>query len=322
MKVSQAGILVIIAFLLVGLTGCNFFARKDVVDGAEAFKNRKFDEAEQLFRRAAQRAPAESIEGKTARLFLARTLHSQFAGDRGNKAKAEAAIVEYQKVLEKDPKDNSSFKAVANLLENLEKTDEWKKWVTERSENTNIPNEQRAEAYTSLASKENTCANEISEDPAVKKTVQEGGKAVFKFSKPTDSAKLEQLKGCIQRGMDLISKALELETEEVKNSKGLNVKPLNDKDLVAKNNVLKPFESARSYHTSLLIQSARLAEMEGRAADKDRFSQEKDVAKEKFKELAEVTKAIKDEQEERAKAKAEESNVAAGKGGDNTSSNK
>jgi len=313
MKISQAGILVIIAFLLVGLTGCNFFARKDVVDGAEAFKNRKFDEAEKLFRRAVQRAPEDSVEGKTARLFLARTLHSQFAANRKETAKAEEAIIEYQKVLAKDPKDNSSFKAVANLMENLDKQDEWKKWLTDRSENTAIPNEQRAEAYTSLASKENTCANEITEDPGVKKTIQEDGKAVFKFSKPEDTAKLDQLKGCIERGLSLITKALELETDEVKNSKGLDVKSLSDKDLKAKNDVLKPFESARSYHASLLIQSARLAEMEGRTPDKDRFNQEKDAAKEKFKELGDITKAIRDEQEERQKAKEEEANITANK---------
>lgn len=313
MKVSQAGILVIVAFLLVGLTGCNFFARKDVVDGAEAFKNRKFDEAEQLFRRAVQRAPADSIEGKTAQLFLARTLHSQFASNRQDKKKAEDAIAEYQKVLAKDPKDNSSFKAVANLYESLEKMDEWKKWVTERSENTTIPNEQRAEAYTSLAAKENTCANEITEDPAVKKTVQEDGKAVFKFSKPAEAETLEKLKGCIQRGMDLINKALALETDEVKNAKGLNVKPMSDKELKAKNDVLKPFESAKSYNTSLLIQSMRLAEMEGRTADKDRFKAEADAAREKFKEIGDVTKAIKDEQEERQKAAEEEANITSNK---------
>ena len=226
---------------------------------------------------------------------------------------AEQAIVEYQKVLEKDPKDNSSFKAVANLLENLEKMDEWRKWVTDRSENTAIPNEQRAEAYTSLAAKENTCANEITEDPAIKKTVEKDGKAIFTFSKPAEAERLTQLKGCIDRGLELINKALALETDEVKNSKGLNVKSMSDKDLRAKNDVLKPFESARSYHTSLLIQSARLAEMEGRTADKDRFIQEKDAAKEKFKELGDVTKAIKDEQEERQKAKDEEANITANK---------
>lgn len=302
MKVSQVGILVIILFLLIGGTGCNFFARKNVVDGAEAFKNRKFDEAEALFRLAVQRAPADSVEGKTAQLFLARTLHSQYAASRDKKEKAEEAIREYQKVLEVNPADNSAFKAVANLYDNLGKTEEWKKWITDRSENTQIPNEQRAEAYTTLASKENTCANDITEDPAVKKTVQKDGKPAFSFSKPEKPEDLEKLKGCIQKGTELINKALALETDQVKNAKSINIKPMSDKDLKAINELLKPFESAKSYNTSLLIQSMRLAEMEGRTADKDRFKQEADAARERFKEIGDVTKAIKDEQDERAKA--------------------
>lgn len=314
MKISQAGILGIVLLLILSGTGCNFFARKNVVDGAEAFKNRKFDEAERLFRLAVSRAPADSLEGRTAQLFLARTLHSEFAADRQNKQKAEEAIEAYKKVLAINPNDNSSFKAVASLYENLEKMDEWRQWVTERSENTSIPPEQRAEAYTSLASKENTCANDITEDPAVKKTVTNNGKSVFTFSKPEKPEDLEKLRGCIQKGTDLINKALALETDEVKNAKNINIKGLSDKDLVAKANLLRPFESARSYNISLLSQSARLAEMEGKTAEKDSFKQQADAAREQFKAIGEVTKAIKDEQEERQKAKEE----AAG----NVSSNK
>lgn len=302
MKVSQAGIITIVLVLVVGLTGCNFFARKNVVDGSEAFKNRKFDEAEQLFRLAASRAPADSKEGRTAQLFLARTLHSQFAGNRANTGKAVEAIEAYQKVLAVNPADNSSFKAVANLYENLDKMDEWRKWVTDRSENTTIPNEQRAEAYTSLASKENTCANDITEDPNVKKTVEKDKKAIFTFSKPSKPEDLEKLKGCVQKGMDLINKALALETEQVKAIKSPPVKTMTDKELVAMNDLLKPFESARSYKTSLLIQSMRLAEMEGRTADKDKFKTEADAAREEFKQLGDITKSIKDELEERKKA--------------------
>jgi tetratricopeptide (TPR) repeat protein len=305
MKISQAGILGLILLVALSGTGCNFFARKNVVDGAEAFKNRKFDEAEQLFRLAVSRAPADSVEGRTAQLFLARTLHSQFAADRSNTLKAEEAIEAYQKVLAVNPSDNSSFKAVASLYDNLGKMDEWKKWVTDRSENTNIPAEQRAEAYTSLGSKENTCANDITEDPKVKKTEKEGDKQVFKFSKPENTEDLEKLRGCIQRGMDLINKALALETDQAKNAKSIDVKSLSDKDLTLTSNALKPFESARSYNTSLLIQSARLAEMEGKTAEKDQFKKDAEEAREKFKEIGSVTKAIKDEQEARAKAKEE-----------------
>jgi hypothetical protein len=180
--------------------------------------------------------------------------------------------------------------------------DEWRKWVTDRSENTTIPNEQRAEAYTSLASKENTCANDITEDPNVKKTVEKDKKAVFTFSKPAKSEDLEKLKGCIQKGTDLINKAIALETDQVKSIKSPPIKTMTDKELSAMNDLLKPFESARSYKTSLLIQSMRLAEMEGRTADKDKFKTEADAAREEFKQLGDITKSIKDEQEERKKA--------------------
>ncbi|HRH44474.1 MAG TPA: hypothetical protein PKY82_22755 [Pyrinomonadaceae bacterium] len=310
MRVSQVGIFVILGFLILFGANCSVYnkviARKNVVDGAEAFKNRKFDEAEALFRQAVSRAPAGSNEQKTAQLFLARTLHSEFASNRSQKEKAEEAIGEYIKVLAADPKDNSSFKAVANLYESLEKMDDWKKWVTDRSERTDIPNEQRAEAYTSLAAKENTCANDITEDPAVKKTVQKEGKAVFTFSKPAKPEDLEKLKGCIQRGTDLIAKALALETDKVTSAKNINVKSLSDKELKETNDMIKPFESARSYNTSLLVQSMRLAEIEGRTADKDKFKTDADAARERFKEIGNVTKAIKDEQEERAKIAAGE----------------
>jgi tetratricopeptide (TPR) repeat protein len=310
MRVSQVGIVILLGLLILSGSSCSYYnkviARKNVVDGAESFKNRKFPEAEELFRRAVARAPEGTDEKKTALLFLARTLHSEFAANRSLTDKAEEAIKQYQDVLKLDAKDNSSFKAVANLYESLGKQDEWLKWVTDRSESTGIPNEQRAEAYTSLAAKQNTCANDITEDPAVKKTVTKDEKSVFQFSKPADPATLEKLKGCIQKGIELIDKALALETDTAKNAKVDKIASMSDKDLKAYNDQIKPFESARSYHTSLLVQSSRLAEMEGRTADKDKFKAEADTAREKFKEMANVTKAIKDLQEERAKIAAGE----------------
>jgi hypothetical protein len=67
-----------------------------------------------------------------------------------------------------------------------------------------------------------------------------------------------------------------------------------------------PFESAHSYKASLLIQSARLAEMDGRAADKDSLKKSAETAKAAFLNLTEVRKNVTDEQEARAKAKEEE----------------
>jgi tetratricopeptide (TPR) repeat protein len=305
MKMSRLGILVLIILTLLASTGCvgRIFARKDIVDGAKAYKDRKFEEAEKLFREAIKWDPSQ----KTAKVFLARTLHSRFANDRKQTALAEEAIAAYKEVLIDDPKDESSFKAVANLLDTLGKPDDLKDWLEKRSVDTTVPPEQRAEAYTLLAAKHYSCANDITDQEPVKKTViKSEGKAEFVFSKPTDATVYEKLKGCVASGTELIDKALALETDEAKSAKTKDIKALSDAELFALGNRLKKFESMRSYETSLLVQNARLAEMDSKSTDKDSFKQKADEAKAKFSELAEVGKNIVIEQEARQKAKEDE----------------
>src|SRR5215218_7181349 len=110
MRISRAGIILLITLTILCGTNCSVYyrvvARKNLVDGANAFNNRKFDEAEQLFRSAVKYAPEGTTENKTALLFLARTLHSEFAANRTIKEKAEEAITQYQKVLAGNPADN------------------------------------------------------------------------------------------------------------------------------------------------------------------------------------------------------------------------
>ena len=312
MRISRVGIILLIAVAMLSGTSCSVYsrviARKNLVDGANSFNGKKLDEAEQFFRSALGNSVEGSTEQKTALLFLARTLHSKYAASRIEKAKAEEAIEIYRKVLALDPTDNASFKAVASLYENLGKTDDWKKWITDRSENTGIPPEQRAEAYTSLAAKHNTCANDITELPEVKKTVQKDGKPTFTFSKPATPAELETLKGCVDKGMELITKAIALETDKVKSAPTANIKSYSDKDLTSFSDLVNTFESSRSFNASLLSQSMRLAEMEGRTADKDKFKASYDEAKKAFLELATVDKNIKAEVELRQKAKEEAAN--------------
>ena len=314
MKISQAGILLLTIAVLTS-AGCGrIIARKNLVDGAKAYKDRKFDEAESLFRDAVQRDP----NNDTAQLFLARTLHSEYAANRTNTAKAEEAIAEYKKTIadykktltekgsalssgDRTPcsytdyeisklKDNQktayqafktlgdSYKAVANLLDNLQKEDERIQWLTQWGEDKSLPPCLRAEAYNSLASRENTCANDITESPDVKKTVQKDGKAVFVFNKPTNPEDYDKLKGCIQREMGLADQALSLDQTS---------------------------DSIWSYKTSALIQSMRLAEMDGRAADKDKFKAEADEAKAKFSDLAKARKQKSDAEDAQIKAEQE-----------------
>lgn len=308
MRFSRIGVFVLLSVTVLMGSNCSFFnrvmARKNLVDGSKAYKDRKFPEAEQQFRNAVARDPkGEYVEGTTAQLFLARTIHSEFIGNRQDKAKAESAIVEYQKALAQKPDDQSSYKAIASLYENLQKTSEWLDWVTKRANNTSIPPQQRAEALTSLAAKKNTCANDITDTEQTKKTVTKDGKQAFQFVKPAKPEDYTSLGQCIGDGMKLIDQALALETDQVKKAPTLDIKALKDDELAKNQDFLKVFESARSYKASLLVQSMRLAEMDGRTPDRDRFKTEAEGARKNFIELSDVVKKIQKEIDDRTAAK-------------------
>ncbi len=287
-------------------------SRKNLVDGSEAYKARKFQAAEELFRKAAARDPEGlTVEGKTAQLFLARTLHSVYIGDRKNQAKAEEAIKEYQKALQVEKNDQSSYKAIASLLENLQRPDEWQKLVTERANNGAILPQYRAEALTALAVKQNNCASEISDTEATKKTVQKDGKDVFQFVKPADPAEYAKLQGCVAEGNKFIEQSVALEPEAVKNAKSVNIKAISDEELKKTNDLLNIFESARSYRASLVVQAMRLAEMEGRTADQERLKVDADSAKAQYNELRDINRDFQTEIEARIAALTAEANANA-----------
>lgn len=284
MSFSRPGIFVLVLLTIFVGANCSYYnriiARKNLVDGGKAYKDRKFQEAEQLFRDAVAGDP-QSKEGKTAQLFLARTLHSEFIGNRSNIDKAEEAIKEYKKVLAEDIKDTSSFGAVANLLENLGKDDEWLQWVTERGNNEQVPPEQRAEALTKLAAKKYSCANDISDVEPVKKTVTKNGKSEYVFSKPADPNTFEEMKKCVAEGRELSKKAV-------------GFAPNSD--------------AAWSYEANMLVQQMRLAEMEGRTQEQETIKIEAERAKERFTELQTIKREKEAAAEAEKKAKEEAAN--------------
>ena len=321
MRFSRFGVVVLLSLTVLMGANCSSYnrviARKNLVDGSKAYKDRKFPEAEQLFRTAVARDPkGEYVEGQTAQLFLARTLHSEFIGNRSDKTKAEDAIKEYQKALALKPNDQSSYKAIASLYENLQKSDEWLSWVTARSNNTGIPPEQRSEALTSLAAKKNSCANDISDTDKTKKTITKDGKQAFQFVKPEKAEDFSALQQCTATGTQLIDQSIALEPDAVKNAGSFDIKKATDQQLQSTLDLIKVFESARSYKTSLLFQSMRIAEMEGKTADRDAAKQQAEAARVKYLELSNVVKKIQTEMDDRAAAK-----EAAEKGG-NVNTNK
>ncbi len=442
MRFSRFGVVLALFGVVLLSSSCGYInrvlARKNLVDGSTAYKERKFKDAQELFRAAIARDPrGETIEGKMAQVFLARTLHSEYIGNRNatfsesdfigsdqldfanklwaksdplsawlfdqitpntkdiyqnwkalnpsggdfdgikrkndlkksflsnlatdinkiitsgqsiydpgrfanvklseftqqfmaqqpqgdklirlnrllmedayptevaKKPKPEDAIAEYQKAMALDPNDQSSYKAIASLYENLQRQDDWLKWVTDRSQNMSIKPEQRAEALTSLAAKKNTCANEISDTEATKKQITKDGKPAFQFVKPASNEDFEKLKACTSEGTALIDQAVALEPAEVKNAGSLNIGGLSDSDLLAKQDLLKVFESARSYKASLLFQAMRVAEMDGRTADRDRLKTEAEAMRKNYIELSDVVKKIQAEIDKRTAEKEE-----------------
>ena len=276
MKLSRASIL-LLSLLLTLSTGCGVInqvrARNELNDGAKAYKERRFDEAEAHFASAMQLDPNQQI----TQLFMARTLHQQYLAKRDsqeNIKKAEQAVDIYKKILTQTPNDRASNDAVTNLLLNLKGPEAQTEWLKQRSEDTRVANDGRAEAYTLLASREYTCTNEITE--ATKETVTKGKEAVYVFKKPANAEDFNKAKQCAANGVALIDKALQLE----------------------QNN-----DSTWSYKSSLLSQQARLAEMDGNTAEKDRLTNESNQAKVKFNALAKIKQEKKDAEDAAKKAK-------------------
>ncbi|MDQ4123699.1 MAG: hypothetical protein M3209_19850 [Acidobacteriota bacterium] len=277
MKISRVGILLLIAAAIISNTGCTMvnrvLARNQLNDGAKAYKERKFDVAEQHFRRSLELNSEDTIAEK----FLARSLHQQYLANRTqNAAKGEQAIEIYQRMLARNPNDEDSNRAVSNLIELTKGQDALVAWLNKRASDTQVDPASRAEALTSLASKQYNCANDITE--AAKQSVTKDAKMVFVFKKPENTEEFEKAKQCTAEGMRLIDQALELN----------------------QNN-----DSTWSYKASLLVQQARLAEMDGNMAERDRLMAESDNAKQRFLALSEEKARKKAEEEERKKAEEE-----------------
>jgi hypothetical protein len=297
--------------LMVAVVGssCSYYnrvmARMNLVDGAQAYNERKFDEAIEKFNRAVEYDPeGNTLESKTAQLFLARTLHSLFAGNRRDTQKAERAIEEYRKALpgflrevadnkvalDASPEDEklrnnyeknrnivgSIVSAIGSLYENLQQGDKWQEWQKAAAENAELPGTVRANSLVAMAAKKYNCANDISDNDAVKKTVDKGGEQVFQFVKPAEEKEFDTLKKCVEEGTAYIDKAIELNSES---------------------------DSAWSYKASLLVQSMRIAEMEGKTDEQEKLKKESEEAKAKFEALAKIRR---EKAEEEARKKAEE----------------
>ena len=213
-------------------------------------------------RRHAETAQEYDPLNKNARLFLARIIHRQYkSGDRSpdNITKADDAINAYRRILVHDPQNEEAYKAIASLFGAIEEDGLQRQWILQRAVDATFSPEQRAEAYTVIASKDWHCANEITDLPTNKTVQVVGNRATVIFKRPGVEAEFQKAKLCLTSGMEKIEKAIALTPES---------------------------EAAWSYKVNLLLEGSKLAEMEGQADRKADFEQQARKARRHTEELS------------------------------------
>jgi hypothetical protein len=281
MKLSRSRIAIVLALLVVTSSGCSVINRirskNQLNEAARAYREAHFDEAEQHSRKALELDP----NNKTAPLFIARIVHRKYQpgiNTPDNLAKAKAAIEEYKKLLQKDPKNEEAYKAIASLLGAIKEDQEQRAWILQRASDNNADNEKRSEAYVVLASKDWHCSNEITDLPTNKITTIDpvNNKATISFKKPKDEKDFQAAKMCVTRGLEEIENAIKLDPNS---------------------------EAAWSYKTNLLLEASKLAEMEGKMDEKAQLDKKREEAQKRTDQLSKINqeKAEKKRKEEEAK---------------------
>jgi len=278
MKPSQARIALTLAVLVVLSSGCSLVnrirAKNELNEAARAYRESNFEEAEQRSRKALELDPSN----KTAPLFIARTIHAQYrpgVNNPQNLAKANEAIEAYKKILQNDPRNEEAYKAIAFLYERMKADDQLRQWILERANNDQIEPDKRAEAFVVLASKDWNCSFQITDLPTNKVTTVESAKATVSYRKPKEQKDFDNAKMCVKRGLEEVENAIKFDPNS---------------------------ESAWSYKTNLLLEAAKLAEMDGKSDQKAELDKQREAAQKRTEALSQANKKKKAEEEAKKQA--------------------
>ena len=279
MKLSQTRIAIGLAILVFTTSGCGLInrvrAKNQLNEAARAYHDGHFEEAEQYSRRALELDP----DSRSAPLFIARTLHAQYKpGVQApeNVLKANEAVQAYQKILEKDPKNEEAYKAIAYLYGATKEDEKLRSWISSRATDSSTDDTKRSEAYTILASKDWDCSYKITELPTNLTTALEAGnRAKITYKKPAEQKDFDTAQACVKRGLEEVENAVKLDPNS---------------------------ESAWSYKTNLLIEASRLAEMDGKADQKAQLEKQREAAQKRTSELSQINQKKKEEEEAKKSA--------------------
>src|SRR5438128_10760139 len=260
---SRIGATAILVLFVVAGSGCSLVnkvrAKNELNETARSYREGRFEEAEQHAKRALYLDP----DSKTAPIFIARVIHQQYkpgVDQPDNIQKAHDAIDAYKRVLEKDPGNEEAYKAISVLYAAIKDDENLRHWILARANDPNMPGEKRAEAYAILAGKDWDCSFKVTELPDVKVTSNEGGNAKVTYKKPKEQKDFDTIQQCVARGLEEAETAIKYDPNN---------------------------ESAWSYKTNLLIEAAKIADMNGEADKKAQYTRQAEVAQKRASELAE-----------------------------------
>jgi tetratricopeptide (TPR) repeat protein len=265
MRVSQSriGATAILALFVAASTGCTVVnkirAKSELNDAAQSYKEGHIEEAEQHAKRALYLDP----DNPTAPIFVARIIHQQYkqgVDTPDNKAKAQEAIAAYKVVLDKDKKNEEAYKAISVLYAFVKDDQHLREWIMARATDASMSNEKRAEAYAILSGKDWDCSFKITELPDVKQTATEGGSAKVTYKKPKEQKDLDKIQRCVVQGLQEAETSIKLDANN---------------------------ESAWVYKTNLLLESAKIAKMNGDETQANVFQKQADVAQKRATALSE-----------------------------------
>lgn len=237
-------------------------AKREIDEGASAYRARDYYEAQLHFERATQLDPTQ----KNAPLFVARAIHARYKpGDDSpeNVATARAAISAYERVLEKDPAVDDANNAIVYLYRLIKDEDGERRWLAARAGDEQVPAEKRALSYTVLASKDWQCSYNVTEQPENKRAVERRNRVVVEYVMPKDRSDFARAEQCARRGLELSEKAVALDPQS---------------------------DQAWSFRANLFLELAKLAEMESDSAGALAFQKQADEAQHRVTELNEQRK--------------------------------
>jgi hypothetical protein len=262
MKLSRISTAALLVALVATSGGCALVnrvrAKNALNEGARAYREGQFAEAEQKFRTAYELDPTQ----KNAPLFIARAIQQQYKPgvttpenvDIGNRA-----IAAYQDILNKDPGNEGAYSAIVYLYGQMKNDEKVTQMLNQRASMTTIPPQKRAEALVILASKQWQCSYDITEQKENKSTEEKGGKMLLHYKKPANQADFDKANQCATQGLQLAEQAVSLD----------------------QNN-----PNAWTQKANLLREKSKIAEMSGDAKAKDDLDNQAAQARETQAKLA------------------------------------